>query len=87
MRSKSSSNGILTGPLEPAPLEPALKEEEAAEVLGLAVKTLRNWRGKGIGPPWVAVGPKLVRYRPQDLRAYQEANLRRSTSRARTGDP
>jgi hypothetical protein len=87
MRSKSSGNGILTGPLEPAPLEPVLNEEEAARAIGVAVKTMRNWRVKGIGPPFVATGPKLVRYRPCDLRTYQEANLRRSTSRARTSDP
>jgi hypothetical protein len=87
MRSKSSGNGILTAPLEPAPLEPALNEEEAARVIGVAVKTMRNWRLKGIGPPFVATGPKLVRYRPRDLRAYQEANLRQSTGGAQTSDP
>lgn len=86
MRSKSCSNGIVTAPLEQVPLESALTEEQAARVIGVAVKTMRNWRVKGIGPPWVAVGPKLVRYRPQDLRAYQEANLRRSTSRAQASD-
>jgi hypothetical protein len=87
MRSKSCSNGIVTAPIEQAPLESALTEEEAARAIGVAVKTMRNWRVKGIGPPFVATGPKLVRYRPRDLRAYQEENLRRSTSRARTRDP
>jgi hypothetical protein len=87
MRSKSSSNGIVTPPFEQAPLESALTEEQAARVIGVAVKTMHNWRVKGMGPPFVATGPKLVRYRPRDLRAFQEANLRRSTSRARTGGP
>ena len=87
MRSKSCSNGIVATPPEPAPLEPSLTEEEAARVIGVAPKTMRNWRVKGIGPPFVVTGPKLIRYRPPDLRAYQEANLRRSTSRARTTDP
>jgi hypothetical protein len=50
---------------------------------GVAVKTMRNWRVQGLGPPFVATGRKLVRYRPSDLRAYQETNLRRSTSGAR----
>ena len=91
MRSESYRKGIVTAQvepisLEPTPLEAALNEEEAARVIGVAPKTMRNWRVKGIGPPFVATGPKLVRYRPEDLRAYQEANLRRSTSRARTGD-
>jgi hypothetical protein len=87
MRSKSCSNGIVAAPPEPAPLEPSLTEEEAARVIGVAPKTMRNWRVKGIGPPFVVTGPKLIRYRPPDLRAYQEANLRRSTRRARTTDP
>jgi predicted DNA-binding transcriptional regulator AlpA len=59
--------------LEPAPLEPSLNDEEAARVIGVAGKTMRNWRSKGIGPPWVAIGPKLVRYRPSDMRAYLDA--------------
>jgi hypothetical protein len=86
MRSKSCSNGILAAPLEPASFEPSLTEKEAARAIGVAPKTMRNWRVKGIGPPFVVTGPKLIRYRPPDLRAYQEANLRRSTSQARTNN-
>jgi hypothetical protein len=91
MRSTNDKQGVANAPLqpspvEPAPLEPSLTDEEAARVIGVAVKTMRNWRSKGLGPPWVAVGRKLVRYRPSDLRAFQEANLRRSTSQARTND-
>jgi hypothetical protein len=91
MRSINDKTGVANAPLqpppvEPAPLEPSLTDEEAARVLGVAVKTMRNWRSKGFGPPWIAVGRKLVRYRPSDLRAFQEVNLRRSTSQARTDD-
>jgi hypothetical protein len=92
MRSIPDKKGVAKAPVQPAPvetapLEPSLTDEEAARVIGVAVKTMRNWRTKGMGPPWVAVGRKLVRYRPSDLRAYQEANLRQSTSQARTNDP
>ena len=86
MRSRTPTKDAVTASLDSTPLEPSLTEEEAARIVGVAVKTMRNWRSKGIGPPWIAVGRKLVRYRPADLRAYQEANLRRWTGTARTND-
>jgi predicted DNA-binding transcriptional regulator AlpA len=63
-----------------AELAAALDENEVARVIGVQVKTLRNWRVQGIGPRFVRTGRKLVRYRPCDVLAWQEANLRRSTS-------
>jgi predicted DNA-binding transcriptional regulator AlpA len=61
-------------------LAAALDENEVARVIGVRVKTLRNWRVQGIGPRFVRTGRKLVRYRPSDVLDWQEANLRRSTS-------
>lgn len=49
-----------------------LSEREAAAWLGLAVKTLQNWRWAGRGPGFIKLGPSRspVRYRLSDLRAF-----------------
>jgi predicted DNA-binding transcriptional regulator AlpA len=58
----------------------ALTEHDVAPIIGVRVKTLRNWRVQGLGPRFVRTGRKLVRYRLSDVLAWQEANLRSSTS-------
>jgi hypothetical protein len=49
-----------------------LSEQEAAAWLGLAVKTLQNWRWQGRGPGFIKLGPRRapIRYRLSDLREY-----------------
>jgi len=37
-------------------------EKEASDLTGIKVKTLQGWRLRGVGPPWVRVGQRLVRY-------------------------
>jgi excisionase family DNA binding protein len=60
--------------------EPRLiTEGEAADLLTLSVKTLRNWRLSGYGPPHLKVG-RLVRYRLSDLKAWLKTCERASTS-------
>ena len=63
----ASSN---TASLQPGDL---LKEAETADVLNVAVQTLRNWRWKGIGPRVTHVGLRMVRYSRRDLAAFIEA--------------
>ncbi|MBW2022328.1 MAG: helix-turn-helix domain-containing protein [Deltaproteobacteria bacterium] len=46
-------------------------EREAADFLGLAVQTLRNWRASGNGSPYIKMG-RAVRYSEADLRAFVE---------------
>lgn len=65
---------------EPAPLEDvALKpgdlvtDREAAEILGLAVQTLRNWRYERRGPPYRRIGGRVIRYSLRELDAYTRA--------------
>lgn len=60
-------------------LEHLLNEHEAASRLGLAVATLRRWRWSGHGPRFAKIG-RAVRYDPVELRAYIDAQTRRSTS-------
>lgn len=44
-------------------------EQQAAEVLGCSVGTLRRWRRVGEGPRFVKY-PRLVRYRAADLEKF-----------------
>lgn len=46
-----------------------LTPEQVAEMLGLKVKTLYNWRLVGEGPQAIKVG-KYLRYRPEAVEAY-----------------
>lgn len=51
-----------------------LDEKQAAAFLGgatpLSIRTLQSWRFKKIGPSWVSVGPRLVRYSRKTLSEY-----------------
>ena len=46
-----------------------LNEKQAAERLGVAVKTMQQWRHFGRGPKFAKIG-RLVKYRGTDLDAY-----------------
>jgi predicted DNA-binding transcriptional regulator AlpA len=47
-------------------------ENEAAAVIGFSVKSLRNWRWRGEGPPYVVRG-RSVRYSNEKLFEWMEA--------------
>ena len=51
------------------PGERLLSPEDVADYLGLPVKTLYQWRYKGVGPPGLRIG-RHVRYRPEDVEAW-----------------
>jgi len=46
--------------------ERPMTDRQAAERLGLAAQTLRNYRFQGRGPKYLKLG-RAVRYRPSDL--------------------
>ncbi|MFB9265955.1 helix-turn-helix transcriptional regulator [Bradyrhizobium erythrophlei] len=50
-----------------------LREQAAADLLCLSVRTLQSWRIRLAGPPFVQVG-RAVRYRRRDLIAWINAN-------------
>jgi len=56
-----------------------LTEEELAERHQRSVKTIRNLRVKGGYVPFLKIG-RHVRYRMEDILAYEAGCLRRSTS-------
>jgi hypothetical protein len=55
-------------------LHPPLNDVEAAKFLGVAVQTLRNWRGLSKGPAYLKLSPGprgRVGYLIEDLKAYR----------------
>jgi hypothetical protein len=56
-----------------------IREDRAAGMLGVSIAAMRAWRVRGGGPSYVKVG-HLVRYRPADIKAFIDHNLRASTS-------
>jgi predicted DNA-binding transcriptional regulator AlpA len=47
-----------------------LKPKVLERVIGVSGATLENWRRKKIGPPFVRLGPRQIRYRRGDLVAW-----------------
>lgn len=54
-----------------------LTDRELAVRIGVQPGTLRQWRMKGYGPPYLKVG-RAVRYRVSDVQAWERAVLRNS---------
>jgi predicted DNA-binding transcriptional regulator AlpA len=52
----------------------AITEHEAAAILGLSVATLRAWRQRGIGPRFVKLGRRAVRYLPSEIQRFVVSN-------------
>lgn len=51
-------------------MDKLLTTKEAAERLGMASGTLENWRVNGIGPRYVKVGSRSIRYEASALDAW-----------------
>lgn len=58
----------------------SIDEEEAGKYLGLKKPTMQKWRQTGAGPKYIRISARCVRYRRIDLREWEEARLRKSTS-------
>ena len=57
-----------------------LTTKEAARFLGVSSAFLERDRWAGARIPFIKVGTRAVRYRRQDLDAFLESRIRRSTS-------
>ncbi len=55
--------------------EPLLTTKEVAAFVGLSAYTLTRYRMDGIGPNYVHLGPKIVRYRRSDIEAWVDKML------------
>ena len=47
--------------------------EETAQMLGLALSTLINWRNQGKGPKFLKPSPGVVRYHIDDIDSWMTA--------------
>lgn len=56
-----------------------LREKEAAEVLGVSVKTLQSWRFYGEGPKYLKLG-RSVRYTHEFLNQFKESSTVQPTA-------
>jgi len=59
---------------------------ELSEILGLAMSTLAEYRRKGIGPKYIAVGYRSYRYPRSEILAFIEEQTCASTSANRNYD-
>jgi predicted DNA-binding transcriptional regulator AlpA len=59
--------------------EALLTESQLAQLIIRAVPTVQKDRLRGTGPHYIKIG-RLVRYRPEDVRAWLAERVRRSTS-------
>ncbi|WP_082385060.1 MULTISPECIES: helix-turn-helix domain-containing protein [unclassified Citromicrobium] len=51
-------------------MPPILSRQEAAKYLGVHPGTLTRWARTGMGPTYLRVGARGIRYRKSDLDAY-----------------
>lgn len=59
-------------------------ERDAAEFLGVSVKTMQSWRAKGEGPRFAKFG-RAVRYNVKELTDWAESQQHTSTASVTTG--
>ena len=57
-----------------------ITERDAAKLLSISERTLRNWRTRGGGPRFVRVSARCIRYRILDIETWATDRTRRSTS-------
>jgi len=62
------------------PISQLMTEGGAAVYLAVARKTLERWRSLGIGPEFIRIGVRGVRYARDDLDLYIATQRRTSTS-------
>ena len=57
-----------------------LNSEQTADYLGISVATLKNWRKRGDGPPFIKVNARVIRYQHCDLEAWMDGRPRQTIS-------
>jgi hypothetical protein len=54
-------------------LDPLLDESQIARIFSVDRRTVESWRQRGLGPPFLKISRKIVRYRPADVREFLDA--------------
>ncbi len=58
--------------------ESLLTTQEVADFMGIASFTLAKYRMKGIGPKYIQLGKKLIRYRKEDIEEWLSIHIGQS---------
>jgi len=53
-----------------------LTEIELAKRWGISPRTLQLWRRQGKGCPFITIGNHTIRYRMEDVLAYEQSNTK-----------
>ena len=53
-----------------------LTPAEVASRLRISERTVKDWRSEGVGPPFIRLGRRRVRYALSDLNDWLELNVR-----------
>jgi len=61
-----------------------LSTQEAAQILGLKPQTLRRWRIRGEGIPFVRLARNRAAYDPEKIRSWAETRTFQSTAEEST---
>jgi hypothetical protein len=65
----------VSGELRPPMIDALITEYDVAEILNVNVSTLRGWRRRGEGPPYLRLETS-IRYDPQDVQRFIDASRR-----------
>ena len=80
MVSATSPNPSAAPTPGPDHLDELIDEKAAARFLKVSVRTVQGWRIKGIGPRFVRLSARAIRYTRRGLIAHSESKLVTSTS-------
>jgi predicted DNA-binding transcriptional regulator AlpA len=63
---------MISNPQKPCRtnLSRSLNTAQAAELLGIRPATLRGWKAQRLGPPFIQLSPRCVRYDERDIQLY-----------------
>jgi predicted DNA-binding transcriptional regulator AlpA len=62
--------------------EKLLTPGDLEALLGKPKAALANWRYQGLGPRFIKLGPKAVRYRAKDVESWLDQQTRQQTGAA-----
>jgi predicted DNA-binding transcriptional regulator AlpA len=57
-------------------IEALISEAQVAKLLGVSLPSIYRWRLMGVAPPFIALGPRRIAYKPSDVLAWLEARKR-----------
>jgi Helix-turn-helix domain len=57
-------------------MEPLINTAKAAALLGVSPRTLEGWRCEEIGPDYIEISPRRIRYAMEDLIKWRDERRR-----------